>query len=232
VLAAALGVACIAAGVALLPHSHAPHWGRVPAEAAPVAVAGPSRWHVAPTVPANTSGLTPARSQAGIPATVAGAPVAGNPVPLRLVRLRVPALQVDAPVLDVGVSAGQLQIPADPQVLGRWSGGAQPGEPYGSVVVAGHVDNQQEAGALFRLPTLHPGDTIVAVGADGRTRPYRVAAVREVAKAQLVTRLEPFRQNVAARLVLVSCGGTFDASRRTYADNIVVFAVPTGTGRA
>jgi hypothetical protein len=32
--------------------------------------------------------------------------------------------------------------------------------------------------------------------------------------------------------VLVSCGGTFDASRRTYADNIVVFAVPTGTGRA
>jgi hypothetical protein len=229
-LVAGLGVACIAAGVTLVPRSQQPQLGRVPAYAAPALAAGPSRWHAAPIMPVDPSGLAPTRSPAGVPAAVAGAPAAGNPVPLRLVRLRVPTLQVDAAVEDVGVSAGQLQIPADPHVLGRWSGGAQPGEPYGSVVVAGHVDDRLETGALFQLRTLHPGDPIVAVGADGRTRTYQVAAVREVPKAQLVTMLEPFRQDVTARLVLVTCGGAFDTARRSYADNIVVFAVPTSTG--
>jgi hypothetical protein len=34
---------------------------------------------------------------------------------------------------------------------------------------------------------------------------------------------------VAARLVVVSCGGPFDASTGHYLDNIVAYAVPSGT---
>ena len=109
--------------------------------------------------------------------------------------------------------------------------GAEPGEPYGSVVVAGHVDDRRETVALFRLRSLRLGDTIVALGDDGRSRTYRVSAVREVRKQQLVARLEPFRQDVATRLVLVTCGGAFDPVKRSYADNIVVFAVPACLGR-
>jgi len=235
-ITAGLGAACLAAGAATLPHVHRADQGRVPASAVPSAppLAESSRLRAAPTAAVAATGVHPVgRAAAGRAAALAGDPVAGNPVPLRLTRLRVPALHVDARVVDVGVSGDhQLRIPGDPQVLGRWAGGAEPGEPYGSVVVAGHVDDRHETGALFRLRSLRPGDTIVAVGTDGRTRTYHVSAVREVAKQQLVTRLEPFRQDVGARLVLVTCGGAFDPVKRSYADNVVVFAVPTATGNA
>jgi hypothetical protein len=232
-ITAGLGAACLVASAATLPSLHSAGQGRVPAGGVPSARAESSRLRAAPTVSADAARVTPAASAAGRAAALAGNPVAGNPVPMRLTRLRVPALHVDARVVDVGLTGDrQLRIPADPQVLGRWTGGAEPGEPYGSVVVAGHVDDRHETGALFRLRSLRPGDRIVAVGADRRTRTYRVSAVREVAKQQLVTRLEPFRQDVAARLVLVTCGGAFDPVKRSYADNIVVFAVPIATGHA
>jgi hypothetical protein len=70
------------------------------------------------------------------------------------------------------------------------------------------------------------GDRIVAVGADGRRLTYRVVASRQIVKAELATALEPFRQDVQARLVVVTCGGRFDPVQRHYADNVVVFAVP------
>jgi hypothetical protein len=34
---------------------------------------------------------------------------------------------------------------------------------------------------------------------------------------------------VAARLVIVSCGGPFDATTGHYLDNIVAYAAPAGT---
>jgi hypothetical protein len=37
-----------------------------------------------------------------------------------------------------------------------------------------------------------------------------------------------FGQQVTARLVIVSCGGPFDAATGHYLDNIVAYAVPAG----
>jgi len=232
------GIAMLVVGVTMLPRTHHADRGHVPAGAVPSGVgvgtvpsgagvgAVPSRLADAPTAPAVATAVTPV-SDAGRAADVAGSPIANNPVPLRMVRLRVPSVGIDAPVVDVGVTRDHaLEIPSDPHVLGRWSGGAEPGEPYGSTVVVGHVDDRVETGALFRLATVRLGDAITAVGLDGRTRTYRVSAVREVAKQQLVTDLAPFRQDVAARLVLVTCGGQFDPVHRNYADNVVAFAVP------
>jgi len=165
--------------------------------------------------------------QARQPAPTAGNPIAHNPVPIRLVRIEVSQLKVSAPVVDVAVDPdGALQIPENPAILGRWAGGAEPGEPFGSVVVVGHVDDAQTTGALFALHTIKVGATVVAVGADGRSFTYRVSAVREVAKTNLVSTLNPFAQQVGSRLVLITCGGAFDETERSYADNVVVFAEP------
>jgi peptidoglycan hydrolase-like amidase len=66
--------------------------------------------------------------------------------------------------------------------------------------------------------------TVITAGQDYR---YRVVALRAYAKANLpVTAV--FGQQVAARLVIVSCGGPFDASTGHYLDNIVAYAVPSG----
>ena len=61
--------------------------------------------------------------------------------------------------------------------------------------------------------------------ADGTTFRYRVTALRQFPKDELPW-AQVFSQDVPERLVLVTCGGRFDRSRRSYADNVVVYAEP------
>jgi sortase (surface protein transpeptidase) len=146
-------------------------------------------------------------------------------VPAVPLRLRIPALGVQAPVVAVRASEdGALTVPGDPRDVGWWTGGAAPGDPQGTVVLDGHVDTAQfGAGALFRLADLPPGASVVVTTSVGDTR-YRVAARRVYAKAALPSQI--FNASGPPRLVLVTCGGPFDAQTHHYADNVVVFATP------
>jgi Sortase domain len=144
------------------------------------------------------------------------------------VRLQIPALGVNAAVVPVGVGThGQLAIPADPSAVGWWAGGAGPGQAAGAVVVAGHIDSAVRGpGALLRLPGARPGDT-VTLRAAGHLYRYVVRAVRAYPKAGLPATVV-FGQRVTPRLVIVSCGGPFDAATGHYLDNIVAYALPAG----
>jgi hypothetical protein len=141
--------------------------------------------------------------------------------------LRLPTLQVSAPVTEVRVrDDGALEVPAHPSQVGWWADGAAPGSGRGSVVVDGHVDSARYgAGAFFRLRDLEEGDAIEMVAPDGTGFRYRVTALHQFPKDELPW-AEVFSQEVPERLVLVTCGGRFDRSRRSYSDNVVVYAEP------
>ena len=142
------------------------------------------------------------------------------------VRLRIAAIGVNAAVVPVGTAAdGTLGIPASPAVVGWWAGGASPGRASGTTVLVGHVDSAaQGPGALFKLQWLRPG-AAATVTAGGRAWRYVVRAVRAYDKARLPS-AAVFGQRVAPRLVMITCGGPFDAATGHYLDNIVVYAVP------
>ncbi len=163
-----------------------------------------------------------APSEESVPGTAAAGVGGVEPVRLRILRLG-----VDARVTPVGVQPdGALDIPADPAVLGWWSGSARPGAADGSVVVDGHVDSARAGpGAFFRLRELRPGDAVEVGAGDGRVLPYVVTARRQYAKSALPA-AEVFGPTPSPRLVLITCGGRFDSGRRHYADNVVVYAVP------
>jgi len=177
------------------------------------------------TIPA--AGTLPVRHASHVASagktTNAGAAISVTAVP---VRVAIPALGVDAPVVPVGVAAdGTLGIPARPSVVGWWAGGSSPGRSSGATVLVGHVDSAAAGpGALFRLPAIRPGE-VVTVTAAGRSWRYVVQAVRAYPKATLPA-ARVFGQQVAPRLVIVTCGGPFDAATGHYLDNIVVWAVP------
>jgi sortase (surface protein transpeptidase) len=114
----------------------------------------------------------------------------------------------------------------DPHVLGWWRAGARPGAGAGTIVVDGHVDSWRRGfGALFRLRELRPGDAVRVRDAAGRWHSYRVMARRQYSKEQLPSR-QVFAQQGRERLVLITCGGSFDRATRQYADNVVVYALP------
>jgi hypothetical protein len=145
------------------------------------------------------------------------------------VRLTLAQQHIDAPVVPVGVlPGGGLEVPDDPAVLGWWRDGARPGAGRGTVVIDGHVDTRRQGpGALYRLRDMPLGALVELTGAAGAQR-YVVRAVHSYPKAALPPDL--FDRTGRPRLILISCGGSFDNATRQYADNIVVYAVPAGTG--
>ena len=139
------------------------------------------------------------------------------------VRVVVPQLGIDAAVVPVASSAGALDPPPDPQVIGWWSGGAVPGAASGSALLAGHTVHDG-GGALDHLEDVRRA-ALVRVRTARGTLDYRVRSVRVLDKAALAaqaTRL--FSQEVDGRLVLVTCEG-WDGSG--YRSNVVVTAIPT-----
>lgn len=139
-------------------------------------------------------------------------------------RLRLPRLDLDLPVVPVGVADdGQMEIPEDVDEAGWYRFGPRPGEP-GHAVVAGHVDDRvQGLGAFRRLVELTEGDEVVVEADDGTTSTWRVSARRTIDKAALEAD-DLFTRTGEPRLVLVTCGGEFDADARSYRSNVVVVA--------
>ncbi|MER7245941.1 class F sortase [Kribbella sp. NPDC000426] len=159
----------------------------------------------------------------------------GTPAPSQRVRF-VPQQVVlpggkDAPVLPATTVDGQLQVPAMPQRVGWWDGGAEAGDPFGSVVLAGHVDSKNDGIGFFaRLLNVRPGETVVLNGA-GHTASYRVVSIRSVRKDALATKSGAFDQTGDHRLVLITCTGAYHRDQGGYEDNLVVTAIPIGLAK-
>jgi hypothetical protein len=140
------------------------------------------------------------------------------------VQLSLPTLGVAAAVQPVVTTHGVLGVPDDPAQVGWWTGSVHPGSPAGSVVIDGHVDSAvRGVGALFRLTELHPGDPVTVTSASGTQWNYAVYA-RQVYSKKGALPADLFATGGPARLVLITCGGPFDAAARSYRDNVVVLA--------
>jgi hypothetical protein len=142
-------------------------------------------------------------------------------------RVQVPALGVDAEVVAVGVSSdGTLEVPAHPSIVGWYMHGAAPGAPAGSVVLASHVDTAAAGpGVFFELRTLDTGADVRVQREDGTEVRYTTVARMQFPKDELPNH-DLFDVGGAPRLVLITCGGEFDETRRSYADNVVLIAAP------
>jgi hypothetical protein len=171
-----------------------------------------------PVVAAPGRGNIPRRDATRIPVT----PLA--PAPIRVV---IPSVNIDMSIVPTGVrDDGQLDLPEDPNQVGWYRFGPQPGADRGSVVLAGHVDSRRfGVGPLARLAAIRPGARISITVAEGERIRYQVLSVKRIRKAALPTdRL--FAPNVEPRLVLVTCGGRYLSEAGGYEDNIVVVARP------
>jgi LPXTG-site transpeptidase (sortase) family protein len=134
-------------------------------------------------------------------------------------------------VLPAATVGGVLKVPENVQQVGWWDGSARAGEPFGSTVIAGHVDSKTGATGIFaRLVGIKVGDTVTVRAGSHRLK-YRVASVRKVAKKALATDSQALKQTGPHRLVLITCTGNFHRDRGGYDSNLVVIAKPSGSAR-
>jgi sortase (surface protein transpeptidase) len=168
----------------------------------------------APVLPAPTGPIAAAPQQRPAPV---GRPVA----------LTIPSIGVQTTLVDLGLTAaGTLQVPSSTTVAGWYTGSPRPGA-VGSAVIAGHIDSQAGPGIFFRLSSLHPGDRVYVRRADGTLAEFKVTAVHQYPKDSFPT-AAVYGPVPDAELRLVTCGGTFDYSTRSYLSNTIVYAVETG----
>ena len=139
------------------------------------------------------------------------------------VRLQIPTIAVSTPLVRLGrLPDGSIEVPKDWDTAGWYDRGPRPGQP-GPAVILGHVDSTSGPAVFYRLRELRPPD-IVRVGlADGRILLFRVQRVERYPKDKFPTEAVYF-PTLNRELRLITCGGEFDYARRSYRDNIVVYA--------
>ncbi|WP_157693079.1 class F sortase [Pedococcus dokdonensis] len=149
-------------------------------------------------------------------------------------------LTIHIPVLEVSGHIGLATVDGDgvldpPHVsttVGLWPGSASLASDTGEVTIAGHVNWAGMSPFTFgKLAYLKRGNTIYTSDASGRVTRWRVASVSARGKSEPVDH-GAFRGAVGPRrLALITCGGSFDAERRSYVDNVYVYADPVTTPR-
>jgi hypothetical protein len=139
------------------------------------------------------------------------------------VAVSIPSLGVRSTLVDLGRdSNGAMEVPQDPARAGWFSGGPAPGA-LGPAVIAGHVTWDGAPAVFHRLSSMRHGDQVTVIRKDGKTAVFTVSRVARFSKSHFPTRAVYGPINHAG-LRLITCGGTYDAARRTYLDNVVVFA--------
>ena len=150
------------------------------------------------------------------------------------VSVDIPAIGVHSKLLRLGVNRdGTIRVPplntrADEAAWYKYS--ATPGQ-RGVSVIEGHVDSYLGAAVFFRLGALRPGDSIDVRLANGITAVFRVTGVRRYVKTRFPARTIYGATGFPA-LRLITCGGTFDYTTRSYLSSTVVFASLTSAHQA
>lgn len=135
----------------------------------------------------------------------------------------IPRIGVGSRLVHLGLDAdGAMEVPQDPALAGWFSGGPAPGA-LGPAVIAGHVTWDGAPAVFKRLGTLRRGDHVTVTRKDGKTAVFTVSRVARFSKSRFPSRAV-YGAIDHAGLRLITCGGTYDAARNRYLDNVIVFA--------
>ncbi|MEU0881218.1 class F sortase [Lentzea sp. NPDC005914] len=167
----------------------------------------------APAPPTSTSASTPP------------APVDKGMPPSEPTELRIPKIGAKSSLVPLGLNPDEtVQVPPveQPMQAGWYKLARTPGE-LGPAVLLGHVDGNKQPGIFFRLKELSEGDEVEVSRKDGTTARFRVRRTEQIAKNSFPTEAV-YGETDEPELRLITCGGSFDQSARSYKDNIIVYA--------
>jgi LPXTG-site transpeptidase (sortase) family protein len=154
---------------------------------------------------------------------IEAAPTEGAALVAEPVSLVIPSIGVTTSLVHLGLTrTGALQVPPTTSVAGWYTGSPRPGS-IGSAVIAGHIDSVTGPGVFFRLSRLQRGARVYVKRADGTLAVFEVTQLRSYQKDDFPT-TAVYGAVPDPELRLITCGGTFDYSTRSYLSNTVVYA--------
>jgi hypothetical protein len=135
-------------------------------------------------------------------------------------QLLIPSLNVHRAVEGVGVNRyGVMNLPVNGWNAGWYQAGPTPGAP-GDAVIEGHAGFPGQPMIFGHLSQLRGGDQVVVILADGSKRLFVVVSQTTFPVGKAPAGMgEPYGP---ARLTLITCTGSFDASTYSYSRRLVV----------
>ncbi|GBF35211.1 hypothetical protein DCCM_4334 [Desulfocucumis palustris] len=117
---------------------------------------------------------------------------------------------------------GQMEVPRDTDAVGWYRPGANPGD-RGNAVMAGHVDSKTGPAVFYKLNKLKKGDIILIRLNGGFTRAFSVkkAVIYRRDRAPME---QIFGPTGDVNLNLITCTGTFDKTKGTHQERLVIYA--------
>jgi hypothetical protein len=194
------------------------HHGR-PAALQPVAVKTG-----APAAAAAVPGRMPASASLG-PLLKRTKPAAARLLHVRPVGVAIPAVGIDSTLVDLGLNPDRtLQAPVDYTRAGWYAGGSFPGDADSvPAIIAGHVDSWNGPAVFYPLAQVKVGQQVRVGRADGSIAVFEVYAAHRYAKDDFPADTV-YAPTARSELRVITCTGTFDRDRRSYLDNLVLFA--------
>lgn len=134
-----------------------------------------------------------------------------------------------APIVGVGVEAsGDLEVPGA-DAVGWYRFNPEPGGE-GSSVLAAHIAYDGSPGVFRHLANVEVG-AIVRIGFDdGSSAAFEIVELAQYDKQELPSG-RIFAKTGDPVLTLITCGGSFNQSLRSYDDNVVAYAVPLNAAK-
>ena len=128
-------------------------------------------------------------------------------------------------------ATGSSTYPTTSTLAGWWSGGSRLGDPFGSTLVAAHVDSRtQGLGPFASLLGVRAGDR-VRVWSDGLRQAFEVTSLRLRPQGTIGAGSWLHSPEGPRRLTLVTCAGPYDAARGGYQNLAVITATPLDHAR-
>lgn len=180
-------------------------------------------------------------------ASPVASPGAGSPTPdggdsptpdpnSDILRVVIPEIDVDSSsliTLSIEPDGKTFEVPRNATQVAWYDFTARPGTEGDNAIFSAHVDYQGQKGVFFRLQEVEEGDEVFVFMADGTVYKYRVTRAHNVPKVNLSWEDIGCSAGYSdcgvatdgsSLVTLITCGGSFDAQRRSYRDNTVVHA--------
>ena len=152
----------------------------------------------------------------------------GSPAPLAAsapTRVTVPSISAESSLVPTGLQEnGSLEVPpvSEPMQASWFDQSPTPGE-VGPSIVLGHVNGGGQPGIFANLKDVVAGSQVFVDRADGQRAVFEVSRVDTIPKDSFPTDAV-YNDTANPQLRLITCGGDYDRSARSYLSNVIVYA--------
>ena len=151
-----------------------------------------------------------------------------SPAPLAAstpTRVTVPSISAESSLVPTGLQEnGSLEVPpvSEPMQASWFDQSPTPGE-VGPSIILGHVNGGGQPGIFANLKDVVAGSQVFIDRADGQRAVFEVSRVDTIPKDSFPTDAV-YNDTANPQLRLITCGGDYDRSARSYLSNVIVYA--------